>query len=261
MSTTHWLYTQIVIDSTNQNLYFSAKYSGAYVDYTAAITVGTYNTIADLIAELKTRMEATDTGGVAEYNWTRSGTDGKLTVVASGGGGTPITGFKLRCNTGSTNPIWSVLGFSTTADLTDESAPMTFTSNYQADNCWYMTRGPARDTYDRPRIIGGETIVAASGAAERVTWSDQTVREIDWKVVPATKFLTRFAATNEAFEDIWEDMTHGYYVTYYTYDGASFTSEGKYALLADAESTLEGDRLAPGAAYYNTPVLKLVKQP
>lgn len=259
MATTHWLHTQIVIDSTNKNLYFSAKYLGAYVDYTASITEATYANIFALIYAVGTAMASADTGGNATYTWEQSGADGKLSVVAAG---TNLSGIKLRCTT-TTNSIWSILGFSTGSILEDATGPTySLSSTYQADHCWYMTRGPSSDTYDRPRIVGSELVVASSGIAERVTWSDQTTREMQWTVVPIAKYLTRFAATNEAFEDVWEDMAHGYYVSYYTYDSATltFTLEGKYALECESTAALDGARVAPGAAYYSTPVLKLVRQ-
>ena len=247
----HFLLTQIVIDSTNRNLDFAIKYSGGTITYTAAVATGTYDSIFTLFTAITTAMQAADPG-VATFTWTLSGTTGKATVVAAGAG---LTQFSLLCSV-TTNAIWDVLGF---AEVADKTSALTYTSDYQVQNAWVMSRGPARDTYDRPRILGAETVVALSGAAERVTWSDQTVREVEWKVVPASRYLTRFASTNEAFEEVWEDMTHGYYVSYYTHAG-SFVLEGKYALVCEGDERLEGDRLSPGAAYYNTPTLKLVKQ-
>jgi len=251
-ATNHWLLTQIVVDSTNDTVRFKAQYGmGSLTTYTCQITHGTYTTIFDLVANLQTAMETADTGGSATYTWSMDGTTGKLTVTASG-----LTAFALVC-TYTTNHAWTLLGCATGSD---KSGYPTITGNYQIPHAWVMPRGPARDTYDRPRILGAETVVALSGAAERVTWSDQTVREVEWKVVPASRYLTRFASTNEAFEKVWEDMTHGYYVSYYTHSGSSYTLEGKYALVCEGDERLEGDRLSPGAAYYNTPTLKLVKQ-
>lgn len=256
MTTTHWLHTQIVIDSTNKNLYFSAKYLGSYVDYTATISEATYTDIFSLISAVGTAMGTVDTGGNATYTWSQSGTDGKLSVTAAG---TNLSGIKLRCNV-LTNSIWSILGFS--ADVLEDATGPTYSlsSTYQADHCWYMTRGPSSDTYDRPRVIGSESVFAVSGLAQRVYWGDHVTRELEWTVVPISKYLTRFASTNEAFEDIWEDMAHGYYVSYYTHNGSSFALEGKYALECESSIGLEGARHSPGAAYYSTPKMKLVRQ-
>lgn len=256
MATTHWLQTQVVIDSTNEHLDFAAKYGGTYTDFTAHVPQGTYTSMQSLLTSIGAVMGTTDTAGTATYTAEQSGTTGKITISASGGS---IQGMKLYCNVVGTT-IWETIGFSTAGERIDESNPYSITSSYQAKHCWYMTRGPSSDTYDRPRIVGSELVVASSGIAERVTWSDQTTREMQWTVVPISKYLTRFAATNEAFEDIWEDMAHGYYVSYYTHNGATFTLEGKYALECEGTVALEGERHSPGSAYYSTPKMKLVRQ-
>jgi hypothetical protein len=193
------------ITITASNKWIDLFYAAA--EHSVALTVGEYEDIYALAAEVQTQIRAI---GAAQDATT-------VEVVTTT---TPLGGIWILLETAA-SILWltgthngstcgTALGFIVTAD---DGSGTSHYSDYQAPNCWYAARSPVRYTREQPEFIGTElkTTLDQTDACV-IDLGTVHVREAQFADVTAAKTWAVCAtgsATNHDFETVWNALVGG----------------------------------------------------
>jgi hypothetical protein len=200
------------------------------------IATGEYESMLTVVSAINTATGGTPTLAI--------GANGKVT--ASHG-----SAFTLDWSTGpnASDTIGGVLGFDTSADDTGASS---YESDYQHTRAWYSERPPEYDSWDLPVIRGGKLHIAESKLTKRVTNPNTFyLRETDFALISQEKWHSDYAATNEAFEEWFDEAGRGEECVMIT-NTATMARAGVYVLVSPDGSLLaSSSREGPDAPYFN----------
>lgn len=209
------VYGPIVITASNDVLVFNDGTD----DRDATLAVGTYymradgvttSGVGDLLAQLQTALNSASGTTITDFVVTQSHTTGKVTISAG-------ASFTLKWTDGGTQFDGAILGFDTSAD---DTGAATYTSDDQAQGVWYPGLYPI-DEGDKPAKWRTRN-VSVSGNVDVRTLAEWTERSVMWEGVPRSKVWESDAATNAAFQTLWDDAADGGSLFYYP-DNASST--------------------------------------